>query len=88
MGKRIESFRILLELEKPKSWKETKIFLTYFGWWKASKYFKEKGIITEDGVDEKGRKIWMLTEKGKELVKHIKAIYRILGEDDETERTP
>lgn len=75
------NIRILLKLEKkPTTWKGTKLYLTYFGWWKASKYFKDKGIITEDGVDEKGRKIWKLTDKGKELVKHLKIIYKLLGE--------
>jgi len=72
-------FRILLEFdEKPKSWKDAKIYLTYMGWYKAQKFFKEKGIIVEDGVDKRGRKLWKLTDKGKRLVELLKEIEGLL----------
>jgi hypothetical protein len=73
-----KKLRILLELEEPKSWKDAKVYLTYVGWWNAQKFLKERGIITENGVDENGRKIWKLTDKGKKLVEHIKAIKMLL----------
>jgi predicted transcriptional regulator len=83
-----KKLKILLELEEPKSWKDTKVYLTYVGWWNAQKFLKERGIITENGVDEKGRKIWKLTDKGKKLVEHIKAIKMLLYEGKDSIRKP
>jgi predicted transcriptional regulator len=83
-----KKLKILLEFEEPKSWKDTKVYLTYVGWWNAQKFLKERGIITENGVDEKGRKIWKLTDKGKKLVEHIKAIKMLLYEGKDSIRKP
>ncbi|PMP88408.1 MAG: hypothetical protein C0172_02710 [Caldisphaera sp.] len=77
--------RLLLELEKGSTWKETRLYLSYGGWYKAEKILKEKGLICEAGTDEKGRKIWKLTDRGKELVNYMKKIMEILGEDYDIE---
>jgi len=77
--------RLLLELEKGSSWKETRLYATYLGWYKAAKVLKEKGIIEEKGTDDKGRKIWGLTDKGKKIVELLKEIRDLIGEDVDIE---
>jgi len=77
--------RLLLELERGSSWKETRFYATYLGWYKASKTLKEKGIIEEKGIDNKGRKIWGLTDKGKKIVELLKELRELIGDDFEVE---
>jgi predicted transcriptional regulator len=77
--------RLLLELERGSSWKETRLYATYLGWYKAARILKDKGIIEEKGVDNKGRKIWGLTDKGKKIVELLKEIRDLIGEDVEIE---
>jgi predicted transcriptional regulator len=77
--------RLLLELEKGSSWKETRLYASYLGWYKAARVLKEKGIIEEKGVDNKGRKIWGLTAKGKKIVELLKEIRELIGEDVDIE---
>ena len=77
--------RLLLELERGSSWKETRLYATYLGWYKASKMLKEKGIIEEKGIDNKGRKIWGLTDKGKKIVELLKELRDLIGDDFEVE---
>jgi predicted transcriptional regulator len=77
--------RLLLELEKGSSWKETRLYATYLGWYKAARVLKDKGIIEEKGVNNKGRKIWGLTSKGKKIVELLKEIRDLIGEDVDIE---
>jgi predicted transcriptional regulator len=77
--------RLLLELEKGSSWRETRLYASYLGWYKAARVLKEKGIIEEKGVDNKGRKIWGLTDKGKKIVELLKEIRELIGEDVDIE---
>ncbi|MEM1553149.1 MAG: hypothetical protein QXH03_10865 [Candidatus Bathyarchaeia archaeon] len=42
------------------------------------KELKKMGLIYCDGVDNKNFKIWKLTEKGKEVVKHLKRIEELV----------
>jgi predicted transcriptional regulator len=77
--------RLLLELEKGSSWRETRLYATYLGWYKAARILKERGIIEEKGVDNKGRKIWGLTDKGRRVVDLLKEIRELIGEDVEIE---
>jgi len=77
--------RLLLELEKGSSWKETRLYATYLGWYKAARILREKGIIEEKGVDGKGRKIWGLTAKGRKIVDLLKEIRDLIGEDVDIE---
>jgi DNA-binding PadR family transcriptional regulator len=77
--------RLLLELEKGSSWKETRLYATYLGWYKAARVLKDKGIIEEKGVDNKGRKIWGLTDRGRKIVELLKEIRDLIGEDVDVE---
>lgn len=70
---------IILNLdEKPQSWKDMKLYFSYMGWNNVRKMLVDKGIIEESGIDEKGRKIWKLTNKGKKLAYYIKKIKELL----------
>jgi predicted transcriptional regulator len=76
---------LLLELEKGSTWRETRLYATYLGWYKAARVLKEKGIIEEQGTDEKGRKLWGLTAKGKRIVEMLKELRELIGEDVDVE---
>lgn len=71
-------FQLIISLENPKNWRETNLYLTYIGFYKASKYFMDRGIIVAETIN--GKRVYKLTDKGKKLLYHIKQIYKILGE--------
>ena len=73
--------KLLLSMnEKPITKREQKIYISSLGYYNAIRFFKKKGLIKCDGVDERGQKIWKLTEKGKKFVNLLCEIKKLLGE--------
>ncbi|MGB9693663.1 MAG: hypothetical protein ACPLYF_02350 [Fervidobacterium sp.] len=68
--------QLLLQIDKDGfvTRKTQKVYLSTIGFFIAMKWLKEKGFIVNNGTDKNNYKIWVLTEKGKELVAAIKKI--------------
>lgn len=60
---------------------EQDIYTSNLGYYLAIRFFKERGLIQCNGVDKKQMKKWVLTNKGKSFVQHIKGIEGLLNEE-------
>lgn len=46
----------------------------FFGYYMHIWYLRDLGLIKENGMNERGQKIWSLNEKGVEVAKKLKEI--------------
>lgn len=44
-------------------------------------YLNDLGLVKEDGYNNNREKIWKLTDKGKEITKHLIEIFKIINGD-------
>jgi len=56
------------------------IYKSFLGFYFQIKYLKEQNIITNNGKDERNRKIWVLTDKGIKIAKLLNKIEEVLNE--------
>ena len=59
--------------------REQKIYTSTLGFYLAIRFLKERGIIQCDGMDETQMKKWVLSERGKLFIRHIKSIEGLLN---------
>lgn len=55
-----------------------KIYGSSIGFYMGIWSLRDRGLVVEDGVDERRQKRWILTDKGKEIIEHLLEIEKIM----------
>jgi len=51
--------------------------------WLMSRYLRDNGIITVNGINDRNERLWILTSKGKKFTEAAKQVMAILNGEEE-----